>query len=188
MMLKHDIRTLFLHKRAELPKKVKDELNRKIASTFLDQLHESHKTIHIYLPILSKNEIDTWPLIRQLWELEKNVVVPIMHCSENKLTNCLLSKNTALSDNKWSVPEPVHRKAIENEKIDVVVLPLLAYDKSGYRVGYGKGYYDKFLTNLSSDVLKIGLSYFPPIDKISDMKSWDIPVDLCITPQKIYQF
>lgn len=187
-MLKHEIRKLFLQKRAVLSEQQKNEFSSKLAPRFLDQLDESCKTVHIFLPIQLKNEIDTWPIIRQLWKLGIEVVVPIVHSKEIKISNCHLSKNTQLSENKWGVPEPVNCTEIENDKIDVVVLPLLAFDKNGYRVGYGKGYYDRFLVGLSKDVLKVGLSYFPAIDAISDINLWDIQMDMCITPQKTHRF
>ena len=177
-----------MQKRAGLSEKQKEKFNRKLTPLFLKHVTESWKTIHIYLPIHSKNEIDTWPIIRQLWKLDVDVVVPIMHATEINLTSCLLPRDTQLSENKWNVPEPVNCTAVENDIIDVVVLPLLAFDINGYRVGYGKGYYDEFLGRLSKDVLKIGLSFFPPIDKISDVYPWDIPLDMCITPETALQF
>ena len=188
MMLKHEIRTLYLQKRAALSEKQKEEMNRKLTALFMDTIHDAHNTIHIYLPIQLKNEINTWPIIEELWELKKEVVVPVMHPIETKLTNCLLPANTQLSENQWGVPEPIDCKAIENDRIDVVVLPLLAFDNNGYRVGYGKGYYDRFITNLSEDVLKIGLSYFAPLDEISDKNFRDIPMDICITPDRVARF
>lgn len=187
-MLKHEIRTLFLQKRAGLSEQQKVDFNKKLTLLLLKQITESWKTIHIYLPIHSKNEIDTWPIIRQLWETEIEVVVPVMLETETKLRNCLLNKNTKLEGNKWNVLEPIQCKTIKNDQIDVVVLPLLAFDMKGFRVGYGKGYYDKFLAGLSKDVLTIGLSYFPPIDKINDVNPWDIPMDMCVTPEATFQF
>ena len=70
----------------------------------------------------------------------------------------------------------------------MVILPLLAFDQQGYRVGYGKGFYDKFLSGCREDCLKVGFSYFEPIETIDDCNEFDVPLDLCITPQNVYVF
>jgi len=67
-------------------------------------------------------------------------------------------------------------------------VPLLAVDKKGYRVGYGKGFYDKFLPSCKKECLKIGFSYFEPVDEITDKDQFDVPLELCITPHNIYVF
>jgi len=72
-------------------------------------------------------------------------------------------------------------------KPDLVILPLLAYDYQGNRVGYGKGYYDRFLAQIPN-IPKIGLSFFKPVEQISDIQIWDVTLDYCITPETIYSF
>lgn len=70
----------------------------------------------------------------------------------------------------------------------MVLIPLLAFDKKGYRVGYGKGFYDRFLADCRPDVVKVGLSVFEPIDEIADLNEFDIKMDFCITPNRVWQF
>ena len=187
-MLKHEIRGLYLQKRALLSTEQNGEYAKKITEGFLAQINQSWRTIHIFLPILEKNEVDTWPIIHQLWDREIEVAVPVMHTTEIKLESCLLTKETDLLKNNWQVQEPTECKAIDHKQIDVAIIPLLAFDRKGFRVGYGKGYYDSFLKEVSHDTLKIGLSCFPPLDKISDINSWDIPLDMCITPDEVFMF
>jgi 5-formyltetrahydrofolate cyclo-ligase len=67
-------------------------------------------------------------------------------------------------------------------------VPLLAFDEKGFRVGYGKGFYDRFLKQCKDGGIKIGLSYFNPIDTIEDAGEFDVPLNFCITPQKVYVF
>ena len=90
--------------------------------------------------------------------------------------------------NKYNIAEPVDGTIIVPEAIDMVLTPLLAFDANGYRVGYGKGYYDKFLAMCRPDVLKVGFSYFDPIDRIADVDEFDVPLDICITPNQTYEF
>ncbi|RYZ27704.1 MAG: 5-formyltetrahydrofolate cyclo-ligase, partial [Chitinophagaceae bacterium] len=77
---------------------------------------------------------------------------------------------------------------IDPKEIDLVVVPLLTFDKKGYRVGYGKGFYDRFLHQCKKDCIKIGLSYFDPIEAVDDANEFDVTLDFCITPQKAYVF
>ena len=90
--------------------------------------------------------------------------------------------------NQYGIPEPTGGVAVRERDIDIVFIPLLAFDKSGNRVGYGKGYYDRFLSKCRKDVLKIGLSFFPPVDSIEDVDFFDKKLDFCITPERVYAF
>jgi 5-formyltetrahydrofolate cyclo-ligase len=93
-----------------------------------------------------------------------------------------------LGRNKYDIPEPIHGKIVPALEIDAVFIPLLGFDVNGNRVGYGKGFYDRFLSECRPDVVKIGLSFFDPVEKINDLNKYDIPLDLCITPGKIWDF
>jgi 5-formyltetrahydrofolate cyclo-ligase len=86
------------------------------------------------------------------------------------------------------IPEPVQGELIPDEQIDLVFVPLLAFDKKGNRVGYGKGFYDRFLAQCRPNTQKMGLSFFCPIDEISDVDPWDVKLDSCICPDKIWTF
>lgn len=187
-MHKHEIRKLFLQKRKALSDREVKELNHKIESHFDSFLSRDIKTVHIYLPIQSKMEIDTWPIIHELWAKNIRVVAPVMNPQNNTLSSWLLTKETELVENDWKVPEPIHSTRVDEKVIDAMIVPLLAFDKSGYRVGYGKGYYDRFITSIDREIPKIGLSFFPPVDQISDLDPWDISLNYCITPDKIIKF
>ena len=96
-------------------------------------------------------------------------------------------KNAEIVFGQFDIPEPKQR--IKVEKIpDLVIVPLLGIDEKGYRVGYGGGFYDKYLSTLPSNVLKVGLSFWDCIDRIDDIDEFDIPLDLVITPSKIVEF
>jgi 5-formyltetrahydrofolate cyclo-ligase len=118
---------------------------------------------------------------------DKNIIVSKMF-GDQQLKHFLLTDNTLIKKNKWNVPEPVDGFEIDVHKIDVVFIPLLAFDIFGNRVGYGKGYYDTFLKNCKPNVIKVGLSFFDPVTKIDDIFEADISLNYCVTPGKIYAF
>lgn len=187
-MLKNEIRKLYLNKRKALSDGKVKEFNQKIKFQFDNFLPGKIKTVHIYLPIQSKSEIDTWPIIHGFWKKNIRVVAPVMNVQTNTMSSWLLTKDTQIVTNYWEIPEPSKSAKIKDNEIEAIVVPLLAFDKSGYRVGYGKGFYDKFISSLDHKVLKIGLSFFSPLDQITDLDPWDIPLDYCITPNKIIKF
>ena len=104
------------------------------------------------------------------------------------MSHVLLQDSTVLKLNSRNIPEPENGIEISNKQIEVVFIPLLAFDNLGNRIGYGKGFYDVFLKECSKTTLKIGLSLFEAADSIVDSQSHDIPLDYCITPNKVYRF
>jgi 5-formyltetrahydrofolate cyclo-ligase len=187
-MFKQEARKVFMQKRRQLSATELKAFSNMINKNFKSFIPEQVKAVHVYLPIESKNEVDTWPLIKDLWAKEKRVAVPVVDTNKQKIISCELTSTTKLLENYWKVPEPVVRKKFDENLLDMVLIPLLAIDSMGFRVGYGKGFYDRFLKTLNDKVLKIGLSYFQPIDRISDIDHWDIAMDYCITPSEIIRF
>ena len=141
---------------------------------------------HIFLSISKNNEVDTQPLITILQGKDKNVVIPKI--SNERLVNYLLMDSTVITTNSWGLPEPQNGIVVPEDMLDVVFVPLLAMDRKGHRVGYGGGYYDRFLQRCRPNVIKIGLSFFDPIPKIDDVSPTDVALDFCVTPKEIYEF
>ncbi|MEP5913271.1 MAG: 5-formyltetrahydrofolate cyclo-ligase, partial [Flavobacteriaceae bacterium] len=131
--------------------------------------------------------VDTLPLITLLQGKDKNIVIPKVH-GENTMENYLLTDNTTFKKNKWHIPEPADGIKIPENQIEVVFIPLLAFDEKGHRVGYGKGYYDTFLNKCGTEAIKIGLSLFEADANIVDIHEKDVKLDYCITPKKVYTF
>lgn len=142
---------------------------------------------HLFLPIHNKREIDTSTILSVLHGKDKHVVIPKVTAS-GTLCHFLLTDSTTLTTNKWGVLEPIGGIAIPPQQLDVVFVPLLAFDEDGNRVGYGKGYYDRFLASCRKDVIKIGLSFFKAEYKITDIHPDDVPLDFCVTPDTVYKF
>jgi 5-formyltetrahydrofolate cyclo-ligase len=146
--------------------------------------------VHTYLAIKENREIETDHLLHYLEfkNPELKLVIPRMNQTTNELEHIAYDETVEVVSNEWGIPEPLNGTLVSEAAIDLVLVPLLAFDEAGYRVGYGKGYYDKFLAKCRPDVLKIGLSYFDAIASISDREQFDIPLNYCITPQRIYEF
>ena len=186
-MFKREIRARYPKLREELPQDIIKQKSLSISNQLLKLPVWEAEYFHIFLTISEKKEVDTSFVIPVLQGRDKLVIIPKV-TGEFELTHFLLSDNTRLIKNKWNIPEPENGIQISETQIDVVFLPLLAFDREGYRVGYGKGFYDRFLERCREDVIKIGLSFFPPVDKIDDRDRYDIPLDYCVTPDEIYSF
>ena len=174
--------------RSKLSKNKILDLSIKIANNCLDLNIWSNENYHIYLSIDKKNEVDTKPIIDILDGRQKNIIVSKSDFKALTLKNYLFSEEVIFEENEYGIPEPINGIQIKSEIIDVVFVPLLAYDSKGNRVGYGKGFYDKFLQILDSKTIKIGLSFFPPEELIKNIDEKDIKLDYCVSPEKIFNF
>jgi len=99
-----------------------------------------------------------------------------------------VNADTAFQKNENNIHEPMDGTVTAAGIIDMVFVPMLIFDTRGYRIGYGKGFYDKYLDQCRPDCIKVGFCYFDPVDKIEDTHDFDVPLNLCITPQKVYVF
>tara|TARA_R110000765_G_scaffold7778_3_gene25390 strand:+ start:3034 stop:3594 length:561 start_codon:yes stop_codon:yes gene_type:complete len=186
-MLKKDLRLKYLRLRNLITPILLDQQSIAIANSVLQLPIWENQYFHIFLPIEKNIEIDTEGIISILLGFDKNVIVPKV-ISNTELEHYLLTDNTKFKTNSLNIPEPVDGITVPPNKIDVVFIPLLAFDKLGNRIGYGKGYYDRFLSQCKTNVIKIGLSLFEPEDLIEDIAPTDIPLDYCVTPKKTYTF
>jgi len=143
---------------------------------------------HLFLTIEEQKEIDTEFIQQILAGKDKEIVVAKSNFETLEMTNYLLTDNTKFQKNEYNIYEPVDGIEVPISKIDVVFIPLLAYDKKGNRVGYGKGFYDNFLAKCREDVIKIGVSFFDPEETIEDISATDIRLDFCVTPTTNYLF
>jgi 5-formyltetrahydrofolate cyclo-ligase len=190
-MSKQDLRKEFLQKRKAHAETEVDVFSKQIHDWFFRNIPvHAYATIHTFLPIKRNNEIDTYLIINTLRkDFATDIVIPRSH-EDGTMSHYLLTKDTVFEENKWEISEPSPVGSLQSSvfNIDLVLIPLLCFDKKGFRVGYGKGYYDRFLAECRPDVLKIGLSIFEPIDEISDVTEFDVQMDYCITPNKIWSF
>ena len=141
---------------------------------------------HVYVSIESKNEVNTNDIISFILNKNKRVIVPKI--LNKNLIHFEIDQNTKFTTNKLGIREPISKVSFDTSLIEIIIVPLLVFDKNGHRVGYGGGYYDRFMSNIKDDVIKVGLSLFDPIDKISDINDKDIPLNFVVTPSRTYNF
>jgi 5-formyltetrahydrofolate cyclo-ligase len=165
-----------------------EEMSLAIANNLL-KLDIWDKTyFHVFLPITSQKEVNTEYILHLLQGKDKEVVISKSNFDTLEMIHFLLTDNTKIKKNSYNIPEPIDGIEVPSSKIEVVFVPLLAYDKKGYRVGYGKGFYDNFLNDCKPETLKIGLSFFEPIDEIQDLHENDVKLNYCVTPLKYFLY
>lgn len=146
-------------------------------------------TIHIFLTIPHKKEIYTDLFIKRFTSMfpEGRVVVPKLIPEKKGEMACLLLKpGMEMKSNGLGIPEPILELSVSEFEIDIVLVPMLISDHKGNRIGYGKGYYDRFLKRCRPNVVKCGLSLFEPLDEIIESDPWDVPLDCCVTPSGVH--
>ena len=186
-MLKKELRIKNISLRNSITTEHISEQSLKLANTLLTLPIWNFSYYHLFLPITEKKEVDTHYILSILQGKDKDIVIPKM-VDDQKLMHFLLTDNTIIKPNKWGVPEPLDGLEVPVTKIELAFLPLLAFDNKGNRVGYGKGFYDIFLKECSPEVVKIGLSLLEAENNIDDVAANDVPMDYCITPNKVYSF
>jgi 5-formyltetrahydrofolate cyclo-ligase len=187
-MTKKEIRAVFKQKRLALGQETYDALNTQIAQRFFEYLHlNSIRVIHSYLSTVSQREVDTFAILSKLRDLKPDLKIQVPVLKEGHMVSVLYDSEDSLKANAFGILEPQHGTCSE-EIPDMVITPLLAFDLKGYRVGYGGGYYDRYFAQLPANVLKVGLSFFTSVEGIDDLDEFDIPLDFCITPDRLYEF
>ena len=186
-MYKAEIRKQETKKRQELSREQVYELSEKLLGQFTTVDLSVVKTLHIFLPIAEKNEPDTFLFIEwlKIHHPQIKIIVPRADFKTSLMTHHHYKGQQELLKSSFNILEPVNEEEHQGE-IDLVLVPLLAFDDRGYRVGYGKGFYDRFLNE--RDTLKVGLSFFKSVGIIADTHENDIRLDLCITPDQVIYF
>ena len=189
-MLKAEARKLYREKRQVLSAIEKNKSDDLLLIQFqrleLPFLH----TILTYWPI-EENKEPNAPLVVDFLRFRNpslNVAYPRMTAHDQNLEAILVDADTAFKKETFNVPEPISDHVIPPEAFDLVIVPLLISDKKGFRVGYGKGFYDKYLKQCRPDCIKLGLMYFEPVDELEDRSGFDVPLNICITPGNTYVF
>jgi len=189
-MNKAELRIKYLKKRTALSASQKSIAEDLLLIQFQKLDIEIPSLIMTYAPIEKMNEFDPHLIVDYCFFKNPQQVLfyPVVDKKANSLQSVLVNDETEFEINYYGIPEPINALPVFPDEIDMVIVPLLAYDENGYRVGYGKGYYDRFLKQCREDVIKVGFSFFEAEENIEGVDQYDIKLDYCITPEKIYSF
>ena len=189
-MTKAALRKIYKEKRSHLSPQEMEKFTDLILIHFQQIKLPFLSCIHTYIASRKLGEADTSAITGYLQFKNPGLklLVPKIDITSVDMQHLHFDDEVELIHNAFGIAEPSSGKITGPDEIDLVLVPLLAFDKHGYRVGYGKGYYDKFLSQCREDVIKIGLSFFEPVDEIDDINQFDISLNYCVTPQQVYEF
>ncbi len=189
-MTKEELRKQYIKRRKGLDAAECAALNIQLYNRFFSSVDLSFvHVLHMYLPIQKNNEPDTWMILDRIRRESPQVRISLPKMSGGgDLENFYFEGLHQLRINTLGIQEPAQGVPTPVEKIDMVIVPLVAIDQSGHRVGYGKGYYDRFLKKCRTDCKKIGMSFFEAVDTIADSTTLDIRLDACLTPEHTLNF
>jgi len=187
-MTKQEIRAEYKARRKQLSAE-------SISSFSISMLHQFRKLnlngkrhVLSYAPIEGQNEFNVRLCDPVIFTQASGISLPRINPVTFSMEAVEYNEASTLVRNALNIEEPSGGRILDPGEVDVVLVPLLAFDRKGYRVGYGKGYYDRYLFRCRPDVLKIGFSFFEPVSAIDDISLFDVPLNYSITPMRLYEF
>ena len=183
-MTKAELRSQNLARQRSLSPDDRRVCSEKIAGSFFSSFDLTAVSyLHLFIPIEKFKEVDTRLILERVWRQYPQIVtvVPRVDFEANEITSLQFGPDTEVARNIWNIDEPTHNDFVETDVIDMVLTPGLCFDRAGHRVGYGKGFYDRFLARCRDDCVKIGLCYFEPVERIPDAHDADVAVHFVVT-------
>jgi len=181
--MKNTLRKTYKQLRSNLSPKQREIFSVKIYQNLISKFNLTNKNVSIFIPIEKFNEINTWHFLNNI---DANFYLPVV---KNKaLKHIKFENKNQLKLSDWGILEPTYGQETLPSNFDIVIVPLLAYDTKGNRVGYGAGFYDGFLKDCQPNCKFIGVSFFDTEQKSIDTYPNDIPLHYCVTPKKVIQF
>lgn len=189
MKTKQELRSAYRQLRKKLKQDEVEAKSKAINFQFLKWLEGKGpiQHFHLFFPIDRFNEVNTFYIKDSLDQGGKTLYTSQVNKANTELETLKLPIEASFFLDEWGIPIPQESIQVSPSKIELVFVPLLAYDKAGHRVGFGKGFYDSFLSKLKPEVIKVGLSFYEPEDFI-DPEPHDIALNYCITPEKVFTF
>jgi 5-formyltetrahydrofolate cyclo-ligase len=188
---KSELRKAYLERRKSLSPDDHSTLSSRIVDRLFAELDlSSINVLHCYISLKHFGEVETDILFSRVWDTPPRIITtaPRIDDATDGVDSLIYRHDTPVNENRWKIPEPSGSEIIAPESLDLAIVPLLCFDLLGHRVGYGKGFYDRFLQKCRPDCIKAGLSFFPPVDVIDDVHEADVPLDLCVTPTDTFRF
>jgi 5-formyltetrahydrofolate cyclo-ligase len=186
---KAKIRKGALHNRRLLSDEVWSERCEAVRHGVLEIIKSKRvKTCHVFLPISRNRELDTWPLVNLLHDGGVSVIVSVSDFETCTMSHFYFHPEVKFVFNKFNIPEPENAESAKIQVVEMVLIPLLAADKKGNRIGYGKGFYDRLLSEMPQSVIKVGVNLCPLFDAFDFAEPHDVTLDYCVTPHQIYNY
>ena len=190
-MTKSALRETYKQKRAALPELERLRLNDLLLIQFQQvEIPYDVNVLLTYWPLDIHAEVNTF-LMTECLQFRMpglQIAYPVANFDDSTMKIILTDDDTDFKKNKYGIAEPVNGIELAPGEIDMVFVPLLVFDANGHRVGYGKGFYDRFLPQCRADNIKVGFSYFEPVTAIDGISQFDVPLTTGITPGDIYEF
>ena len=187
-MLKPAARNFFLDKRKALTASDCLKMDDLLLIQFQRMDWSEVQCVGSFYPLEAHNEPNGLLLIRYLKLIIPGLVVVYPRVNTDNITMSFYTETETVATNKWGIAEPLPFNLVEPSNIDTILVPLIGFDQVGHRIGFGKGFYDRYFENYPADRNRIGISYFEPIPKIEDTHEFDVPLTHCITPSNSYEF
>ena len=187
-MTKQEIRTVYKSRRQQLTAESIQDFSLSMLHLFRKINLTGKRHVLSYAPIKGHNEFNVRLCDPVISAQSAGIALPRIDPASLSMEAVEFNSTTVFLKNSHGIDEPSGGKVLDPGVVDVVLVPLLAFDSKGYRVGYGKGYYDRYLFRCRPDVLKIGFSFFEPVESIDDISLFDVPLNYSITPMRLYEF
>ncbi len=188
-MTKKELRQNYLERRKTLSPGEMERISENVTLNLFKNFQFEEKRVSLFLPIERTKEINTYKIWEKATAFNAQVAVPKINRKTDEMKHLLFETEDQLEISDWGIPEPSKGRVIAAEHFDIVIVPLLTVDSNGHRIGYGKGYYDRFLAKCSPRCRFIGLYHFDELeDAIPEITTMDIPLHACVTPSNIYRF
>jgi 5-formyltetrahydrofolate cyclo-ligase len=189
-MDKNTLRKVYLEKRRLLSQTEYERRNQLITACLINffEAHQFH-SIHTFIPIKKNKEPDTFPFIQYLWTEKPyvNVITGTSDLKKPAMSHVEIKRETRFLENRWGIPEPQDGSPYPIDSIECVLVPMIIGSKSGHRIGYGKGYYDRFLECCNRNTEFVGINLGPLLEGDSFTGQYDIPMHKMITPFEIFE-
>lgn len=183
-MIKRDARKHYLKDRRELKDEVRDQYSKQIAEQLLKHYPIKDKCVSVFMSIDTFAEVDTSHYFQAG---AKTIALPVVK-NDGRLEHIVYESQDQIEVTKWGIPEPIYGEQLDEKEFDVVIVPMVIADERGYRVGYGKGFYDGFLAKCRPDCQFIGVCFYEPIEEIEDVHEHDVKLHACVTPSRVHLF
>ena len=189
-MIKKTVRKEFLQRRMDIPEEDLHQQIALMAFNFRKLKFPPIRYLLSYSPLLTRREFDVSVCEDMLKQQNPSMQTAWPRIEEHsaEMEATLVQRGGLFVKNKFNVLEPISGQIVAAEQLDMIFVPLVAFDDKGYRVGYGKGYYDRYLARCKPDIIRVGFSFFDAIRGIEDINQFDVPLNFCITPYRNYEF